>query len=429
MTDIAWIDAAITSARPQAIAALLRYFRDLDTAEEAFQDACLRALKNWPKNGPPRDPAAWLILVGRNVGLDGARRKRKQTELPDEDQLSDLEDVETELVDRLDNSDYRDDLLRLLFICCHPELPNTQQIALALRIVSGLTVKQIARAFLVGETAMEQRITRAKARVTKAEVPFETPGAAERAARLTTVCAMVYLVFNEGYSATGEGAEERGKLCDEAIRLARLLLRLFQSEPEVMGLTALMLLQHSRMPARFDANGSIVLLEEQDRSRWNQQMINEGLALVDKAFRHRKVGPYQLQSAIAALHARAKKAEDTDWHEIEVLYGMLEQIQPSPVVRLNRSVAVSKVQGAEAALELIEPLADQLAGYFHFHGVRGAYFMQLGRNAEAREAFDRAISLANTPQEAAHIRTHLDRLKKESEGAQPSAAPSKSSRH
>ena len=429
MTDIAWIDAAITSARPQAIAALLRYFRDLDTAEEAFQDACLRALKNWPKNGPPRDPAAWLILVGRNVGLDGARRRSKLTQLPDDDQLSDLEDVETELVDRLDNSDYRDDLLRLLFICCHPELPNTQQIALALRIVSGLSVKQIARAFLVSEAAMEQRITRAKARITKADVPFETPGAPERAARLTTVCAMIYLVFNEGYSATGEGAEERGKLCDEAIRLARLLLRLFQAEPEVMGLTALMLLQHSRMPARFDANGSIVLLEEQDRSLWNQQMINEGLALVDKAFRHRTIGPYQLQSAIAALHARAKKAEDTDWHEIEVLYGMLEQIQPSPVVTLNRSVAVSKVRGPEAALELIEPLAEQLAGYFHFHGVRGAYFMQLGRNAEAREAFDQAISLANTPQEAAHIRMHLDRLKKESEEAQPSSAKKKSTRH
>ena len=430
MTDIAWIDTAITSARPQAIAALLRYFRDLDTAEEAFQDACLRALKTWPKNGPPRDPAAWLILVGRNVGLDGARRKRKQTSLPDEDQLSDLEDVETELVDRLDNSDYRDDLLRLLFICCHPELPNTQQIALALRIVSGLSVKQIARAFLVSEAAMEQRITRAKARITKADVPFETPGAAERAERLVAVCAMIYLVFNEGYSATGEGAEERGQLCDEAIRLARLLLRLFQSEPEVMGLTALMLLQHSRMPARFDANGSIVLLEEQDRARWNGQMINEGLALVDKAFRHRQIGPYQLQAAIAALHARARKAEDTDWNEIEVLYGMLEQIQPSPVVALNRSVAVSKVHGPEAALAMIEPLAEQLAGYFHFYGVRGAYLMQLGRNAEAREAFDRAIALANTPQEAAHIRMHLDRLQKESEEAKPPSSPQKkSTRH
>lgn len=276
---------------------------------------------------------------------------------------------------------------------------------------------------------MEQRITRAKARITKADVPFETPGALERAERLVTVCAMIYLVFNEGYSATGEGAEERGQLCDEAIRLARLLLRLFQSEPEVMGLTALMLLQHSRMPARFDASGSIVLLEEQDRSLWNERMINEGLALVDKAFRHRQIGPYQLQSAIAALHARAKKAEDTDWHEIEVLYGMLERIQPSPVIALNRSVAVSKVRGPQAALDMIEPLAESLASYFHFHGVRGAYFMQLGRNAEAREAFDRAIALANTPQEAAHIRLHLDRLRKESEEATPSSTKKKSTRH
>jgi len=273
---------------------------------------------------------------------------------------------------------------------------------------------------------MEQRITRAKARITKAEVPFETPGAAERAERLTTVAAMIYLVFNEGYSATGDGAQERGQLCDEAIRLARLLLRLFQTEPEVMGLTALMLLQHSRMRARFDANGSIVLLEEQDRSLWSQQMINEGLALVDKAFRHRKIGPYQIQAAVAALHARAKKAEDTDWHEIEVLYGMLEQIQPSPVVALNHSVAVSKVSGAQAALDMIEPLAEQLNGYFHFYGVRGAYLMQLGRNAEAREAFDRAIALANSPQEAAHIRTHLDRLKKDGEEAAPAT---KSTRH
>ena len=428
MTDIAWIDTAITSARPQAIAALLRYFRDLDTAEEAFQDACLRALKSWPKNGPPRDPAAWLILVGRNVALDGVRRKRKQTSLPDEDQLTDLEDVEAELVDRLDSSDYRDDLLRLLFVCCHPELPNTQQIALALRIVSGLSVKQIARAFLVGEAAMEQRITRAKARIAKADVPFETPGAPERAERFVTVAAMIYLVFNEGYSATGEGAEERGQLCDEAIRLARLLLRLFSSEPEVMGLTALMLLQHSRMPARFDANGSIILLEEQDRGLWNHTMIDEGLALVDKAFRHRQVGPYQLQAAIAALHARAKQAEETDWNEIEVLYGMLEQLQPSPVVTLNRSVAVSKVRGPAAALEMIEPLAPQLNGYFHFYGVRGAYLMQLGRNTEAREAFDRAIAVANSPQEAAHIRMHLDRLQKESGDAAP-PAKKKSTRH
>jgi RNA polymerase sigma-70 factor (ECF subfamily) len=276
-------------------------------------------------------------------------------------------------------------------------------------------VKQIARAFLVSEAAMEQRITRAKGRINKAEVPFETPGAPERSERLATVEAMIYLVFNEGYSATGEGADQRGHLCDEAIRLARLLLRLFPGEPEVLGLTALMLLQHSRMPARFDQHGAIVLLEEQDRSKWTRAMIDEGLALVDEAFRQRRPGPYQLQAAIAALHARAARSEDTDWREIEVLYRMLEQIQPSPVVTLNRSVAVSKIQGAAKALELIESLAGQLNGYFHFHGVRGAYLMQLGRNGEAREAFDRAIALANTAQEAAHIRIHLDRLKKEGE--------------
>ncbi len=313
MTDIAWIDTAITSARPQAIAALLRYFRDLDTAEEAFQDACLRALKAWPKSGPPRDPTAWLILVGRNVGLDGARRKKKLTELPDEDQLSDLEDVESQLVDKLDNDSYRDDILRLLFICCHPELPNTQQIALALRIVSGLSVRQIAKAFLVSEAAMEQRITRAKGKVTKANVPFETPGAAERAERLGTVIAMIYLVFNEGYSATGEGADQRGALCDEAIRLGRLLMGLYPDEPEVLGLTALMLLQHSRMPARFTEQGEIILLEDQDRSKWDHELISEGLALVDQAFRHRTPGAYQLQAAIAALHARASRADETDW--------------------------------------------------------------------------------------------------------------------
>lgn len=425
MTDVSWIDAAITSARPQAISALLRYFRDLDTAEEAFQEACLRALKNWPKNGPPRDPAAWLILVGRNVALDGARRMKKQTALPDEDQLSDLEDTEANLVESLDSADYRDDLLRLLFICCHPELPNTQQIALALRIVSGLTVKQIARAFLVGEAAMEQRITRAKGRIAKADVPFETPGAPERAERLATVSAMIYLVFNEGYSATGESVEMRSQLCEEAIRLSRLLLRLFPAEPEVMGLTALLLLQHSRMPARYDAQGAIVLLEEQDRGLWSRTLIDEGLALVDKAIRHRMLGPYQLQAAIAALHSRAGRAAETDWQEIEVLYTMLEQITPSPVITLNRSVATSKVHGPAAALELIEPLAPKLQGYFHFHGVRGAYLMQLGRNAEAREAFDRAIALANSAQEAAHIRMHLDRLKQESEGALPAAGKKK----
>ncbi|GIK97299.1 MAG: hypothetical protein BroJett029_15080 [Alphaproteobacteria bacterium] len=420
MTDLAWIDAALSSARPQVVGALLRYFRDLDTAEEAFQDACLRALKAWPQNGPPRDPAAWLILVGRNAAIDAVRRRSRQEPLPPEEMLSDLGDTEAALAERLDDSDYRDDVLRLLFICCHPDLPATQQIALALRIVSGLSVKQIARAFLVSESAMEQRITRAKGRVARADVPFETPGPAERAERVAVVAAMIYLVFNEGYSAAGGEAPARAPLCDEAIRLARLLLRLFPTEPEIMGLAALMLLQHARTPARFDADGAIVLLEDQDRGLWNRAMIAEGLALIDKAMRHRQPGPYQVQAAIAALHARAARPQDTDWAQIDLLYATLEHLQPSPVVTLNRAVAVSKLRGAEAALALIEPLAPRLSGYFHFFGVKGAMLLQLGRREEARVAFDRAIALANTPAEAAHIRMHLDRL---AESSAPDAGP------
>jgi RNA polymerase sigma-70 factor (ECF subfamily) len=410
LTDVDWIGATLAAARPQAVGALLRYFRDLDLAEEAFQEASLRALKNWPQNGPPRDSAAWLIMVGRNVAIDGLRRRARQQPLPDEAAISDLEDAETMSAERLDGADYRDDVLRLLFICCHPGLPATQQIALALRIVSGLSVKQIARAFLVGESAMEQRITRAKARVAAAGVPFEAPGAVERAERLGAVAAMVYLVFNEGYSASGGEVPVRAPLCDEAIRLARLLLRLFPAEPEIMGLLALMLLQHSRTAARFDAEGGVVLLEQQDRSRWNRAMIAEGLALMDKAMRHRRPGPYQAQAAIAAFHARAARPEDTDWLQIDLLYAALEEMQPSPVVTLNRAVATSKVRGPQAALAMIEPLSSRLDGYFHFHGLRGGLLKQLGRTEEAREAFCRAIALANSTAEAAHIRDHLDRL-------------------
>ena len=414
MTDLAWIDAALTSARPQALGALLRYFRDLDLAEEAFQEACLRALRHWPQNGPPREPAAWLIMVGRNVALDQVRRRSKQEALPDEETISDLGDAEAELAERLDGADYRDDILRLLFICCHPDLPATQQIALALRIVSGLSVAQIARAFLVSETAMEQRITRAKSRIAGADVPFETPGAVERAERLVAVAAMVYLIFNERYSASGASEVARAPLCDEAIRLARLLLRLFQGEPEIMGLTALLLLQHARAAARFDAEGHIVLLDDQDRGLWDHKMIAEGLALIDKAVRHKRRGPYQVQAAIAALHARAARPEDTDWAQIDLLYAALETLQPSPVVTLNRAVAVSKVRGPDAALAMIDPLAARLSGYFHFFGLKGALLLELGRAGEARAAFDRAIALANTAAEAAHIRLHLDRLIKNS---------------
>ncbi len=411
--DAAWIDAALAAARPRAVAALLRHFRDLDLAEEAVQEACLRALANWPKNGPPRDPAAWLVFVGRNVAIDHTRRQKRLAPLPDEAVLSDVGDAEAGIAERIDDAGYRDDILRLLFVCCHPDLPATQQIALALRIVSGLSVRQIARAFLVSEAAMEQRITRAKARIAKANVPFEAPGPVERAERLAAVAAMVYLVFNEGYSASREAAEARGQLAEEAIRLGRLLLRLFPAEPEIMGLLALMLLSHARAPARFDAEGAVVLLDAQDRTRWNRSMIAEGLALIDKAVRHRRPGPYQVQAAIAALHARARRPEDTDWAEIELLYGTLERMTPSPVVTLNRAVAVSKLRGPAVALEMVEPLADRLSGYFHFHGLRGALLSELGRTGEAADAYGRAIALANSPAEAQHIRAHLDRLQAE----------------
>jgi RNA polymerase sigma-70 factor (ECF subfamily) len=412
VTDVAWIGAALTAARPQAVAALLRYFRDLDVAEEAFQEACLRALKSWPLNGPPRDPAAWLIFVGRNSALDELRRRNKHDTLPDDDVIADGEDTESALVEHLDSSDYQDDVLRLLFICCQPDLPATQQIAVALRIVSGLSVQEIASAFLVSEAAMAQRITRAKRAMMQSAVAFETPGPVERAERLNTVAAMIYLLFNEGYSASGGDAHVRIPLCEEAIRLGRLLLRLFPSENEIMGLTALMLLQHARAAARLDANGNIVLLEAQDRRLWDRTLIDEGLVLVEKAQRLGIPGTYQLQAAIAAAHARAARWQDTDWSQIDQIYAFLEALQPSPVVTLNRAVAVSRLHGPAAALQMLGPLAEPLAGYFHYFGVKGALLKELGRADEAREAFNKAVSLARTAAEAAHIRMNLDSLNK-----------------
>jgi RNA polymerase sigma-70 factor (ECF subfamily) len=337
--------------------------------------------------------------------------------LPAEEIISDVDDAEAALVERVDEAHYRDDILRLLFVCCHPELPATQQIALALRIISGLTVKEIARAFLLSESAVEQRITRAKRRVAEARVPYEAPGPVERAERLAAVAAVIYLIFNEGYSASGGDVHVRTPLCEEAIRLVRLLLRLFPAEPEIMGLAAMLLLQHARTGARLDADGAIILLEDQDRSRWDRAMIAEGLALLDKAMRHRRPGPYQVQAAISALHARAARPDDTDWNEIDVLYATLERMQPSPVVTLNRAVAVSKARGAAPALAMIEPLAQPLSGYFYFFGVKGALLLQLGRREEAKIAFDQAIACANTVAEATHIRMQLDRLIKDDKDA------------
>lgn len=408
MLDPAHIELAISGARPKAIAALLRYFRDLDTALEAFQEACLRALQTWPHRGPPRDPAALLITVGRNAALDSKRRIPSLVPLADADASTEARDDPAP--ERLEESRYGDDILRLLFICGHPTLPAAQQIALALRIVIGLSVEQIANAFLVSPAAMEQRITRAKRAIAQLGVEFDTPGAADRRARLAAVSAMIYLIFNEGYGSTPDTAAVREVFAAEAIHLGRLLLGLFPTDPEVFGLLALMLLQQSRAPARFDENGEIVLLDEQDRSRWNQALIDEGRLLLQRASLYQDPGPYQLQAAIAALHARASRPEETSWKEIDSLYQALETLQPSPVVTLNRAVAVWKVQGPEVALAMTDPLRTELEGYFYFHGLRGALLKELSRLDEARDALNRAIALANSVAEANLIRRELDRL-------------------
>lgn len=407
---------ALAEARPRVLGALLRALRDLDAAEDAFQTACLRALRTWPERGVPSDPAAWLIVAGRNAAVDAARRLKRQEPLADEATLSDLEDAEARAVERLDDGRYPDDVLRLLFICCHPGLPTAHQVALALRIVCGLPVPRIARAFLVADRAMEQRLTRAKARIAAADHPFGPPSPAERAERLQAVMAMLYLLFNEGYSAPEALAPARAGLCGEALRLALLLRRLFPQDGELAGLHALMLLHHARGSARFDARGRVVLLEEQDRSRWDRGLIARGLAVAAAALRSGgPAGPYLLQAAIAAEHACAPTAADTDWPTVDRLYQALERVQPSPVVTLNRAAAVAKVAGPAAALALIEPLHGPLDGYLHFHGARAALLIDLGRRDEAREALLRALELAGPGAVADYLRQRLDSL----DGARP----------
>ncbi|SOE00820.1 RNA polymerase sigma factor [Caenispirillum bisanense] len=412
MTETA-VGPALEEARPRAMGALLRALRDLDAAEDAFQTACLRALKTWPERGLPADPAAWLIVAGRNAAIDAARRLQKQQPLPDEAVLSDLDDHEARLAETMDAARYPDDVLRLLFVCCHPDLPPAHQIALALRVVCGVSTARIARAFLVGERAMEQRLTRAKARIAEAGVPFAPPAPAERAERLGAVLGMLYLLFNEGYSAPDPAAAAaKASLCDEALRLARLLIGLFPDDAELAGLTALMLLQHARTAARTDSAGGLVLLEAQDRARWDRAMIAEGIALVTQGLRTADGAPgtYLLQAAVAAEHARAARPADTDWRAIERLYALMERVQPSPVVTLNRAVAVAKVSGPAAALALIEPLAERLADYLHFHGARAALLVDLGRRDEARASLLRALDLADTPAVADYLRHRLASL-------------------
>jgi len=402
-----------TASRPRAMAALMRYFRTVDLAEDAYQDACMRAIKSWANNGVPRDPTAWLILVGRNAGIDALRRRETERTVVEESGIeADLGDVEADYAEAIDMSDCRDDVLRLLFMCCHDELSVQDQLALALKVVVGFSVEEIARAFLVKPKSMEQRITRAKKKAAVVAATLETPSPQERAKRLNAVLVMLYLLFNEGYSSHGGPDHIRHALCQEAIRLTRLLLQLFPAQPEVMGLLALCLLHHARSSARQDVSETLVPLDEQDRSLWDRSAIAEGQVLVEKALRRGRPGAFQIQAAIAAVHCAAPNAEETDWLEIERLYRALEQVQPSPVVTLNRLVAAAKVRGAAEALKGMEPIEADLQNYLYFHSTRGALCAELGEEAAAREAYEKALMLGPSDAERDYIQGRLSSLKK-----------------
>lgn len=397
MTSHVWLQARFGSIRPQALAALTRQFRDVELAEEAFANACERALKTWPRNGQPDDPLAWLLKVGRNAGIDIIRKNaRAEGQQPVGEELWDIEAIYAE---QLDDDGLRDDVLRLLFICCHPSLAPQDQLAIALKIVVGMSVDEIARAFLVKPKTMEQRITRAKRAVSNADTPFETPDINERTDRLRAVSLMLYLLFNEGWSASSGDVHIKVSLCEEAIRLTRLLLGLFPGIGELMGLLVLFLFQHSRRDARLDDRGNLIPLDEQDRTLWDRSMIAEASALLEKALRRGPFGPFQIQAAIASVHGLSDKSEDTDWEEIVKLYGALYAIEPTAVIRLNQAVALEKTRGPEAALAMLEPLKEQLENYRWYHTARGAFLYDLGHFTEAKSAYEHTLSLQPTDAE------------------------------
>jgi RNA polymerase sigma-70 factor, ECF subfamily len=403
-----WLEARFRQERPRALAALNRFFRDLDLAEEALAIACERAVSAWGRSGLPADPLAWLLTVARNAGLDIVRRERRRKQLlagavqPDA-----TGDEESLHIGQLDEGELSDDVLRLLFICCHPALSPQDQAALALRVVAGLSVEEIASAFLVRFSAMEKRLTRAKAQIASTNSSFETPGPAERLERQRVVSLMIYLMFNEGWSASSGPVQVRQALCEEAIRLARLLLRLFPSAAELQGLLALMLFHYARRDGRTDAQGRPLTLDEQDRSGWDKGMIAEAMSLLEKALRHGAPGPLQIQAAIAAAHASAGTAAETDWHEIERLYRMLAILEPTPVVRLNHAAAVARTGGPQRAVEMLEPLAAELDGYRWFHTSRAGLLLELGRRGEAKAAFERAMELGPTEPERQILREKI----------------------
>jgi RNA polymerase sigma factor (sigma-70 family) len=402
------IDAVWRIEQAKLIAGLTRMVRDVGIAEDLAQEALVAALDQWPKSGIPEKPGAWLMTAAKHRAVDLFRRnkllERKHRELGYEleiEQATAQPDFEAALDD-----DIGDDLLRLVFTACHPVLSTEARIALTLRLLGGLTTEEIARAFLVPEPTIAQRIVRAKRTLSEKNVPFEVPTGDELASRLSSVLAVIYLIFNEGYSATAGDDWMRPQLCEEALRLGRVLAELAREEPEVHGLVALMEIQASRFPARIGSGGEPVLLLDQDRARWDQLLIRRGLAAIDRAMTQGKIleraaGPYLLQASVAACHARARTAEETDWATIVGLYGKLAELMPSPVVELNRAVALAMLFGPAAGLELVDTLRSEpaLKSYHLLPSVRGDLLRKLGRLDEARAEFERAAALTQNERE------------------------------
>ncbi|MCQ2032004.1 RNA polymerase sigma factor [Stutzerimonas zhaodongensis] len=391
----------------RVLATLIRLLGDFDLAEEALHDAFMAAVQQWPRDGLPANPRAWLVSAGRFKAIDGLRRRARF-----DASLSLLADeLDNQAEPEWERDDLEDDRLRLIFTCCHPALPADAQVALTLREVCDLKTEEIARAFLASPSTVAQRIVRAKQKIRDAAIPYRVPTRDELPARLNSVLRVIYLVFNEGYSASCGSELIRADLSGEAIRLARLLLGLLP-DPELMGLLALMLLHDSRRAARTDDAGDLVRLDEQDRSRWNPEQIAEGAALVQRALASRRIGPYTLQAAIVAVHAEAPSAAQTDWSQIVGLYELLLRINPSPVIELNRAVALAMRDGAEAGLELIDELLDrgELRNYHLLHSARADFCRRLGRLPEARDAYRAALALAQLEPEKRFLQKRLDEL-------------------